>query len=51
MAGEVMIELHCTTVGGGGGGGGDRLCFRSAAGRMPAGLGQKQPVALLEPKK
>lgn len=47
--GDSNTELHCTTVGVGGGGGGDRLWFRSAAGKTPAGLGQTQPVALFEP--
>ncbi len=28
---------------------GDRLWFRSAAGKMPAGLGQTQSVALYQP--
>lgn len=44
--GDSDTELHCITVGVGGG---DRLWFRSAAGRMSAGLGQTQPVALFEP--
>lgn len=30
-------------------GGGDRLWFRCATGRMPAGLGQAPLVALFEP--
>lgn len=44
--GDSGAEMHCTTVGVGGG---DRLCFRSAAGKMPTGSGQTQPVALFEP--
>lgn len=40
--GDSGTELHCTTVGVGGG---DRLWFRSAAGRMPAGLDQTQPCS------
>lgn len=44
--GDSATELYCTTVGVGGG---DRLQFRSAAGRTPAGYGQTQPVALFEP--
>lgn len=45
-AGDSSTELHCTTVGAAGG---DRLWFRPAAGRMPAGFGQTQPVVIPEP--
>ncbi len=44
--GDSGAEMRCTTAGAGGG---DRLRFRSAAGKMPTGLGQTQPVALFEP--